>query len=93
MTTIIKKLQCKDIPTLPILKFLVDERYSYSWKNWCLCNELDVRNVMPNGFDLPDKLVIAKMRNLIYKGLVEGCACGCRGDFEITEKGLKLITN
>ena len=33
--------------------------------------------------DVPDKVLLAKMRRLIKKGKVKGCACGCRGDFEI----------
>jgi len=36
---------------------------------------------------LPFNLVKAKMRKLIKRGLVNGCACGCRGDFILTEKG------
>jgi hypothetical protein len=42
-------MQCKDIPKIPILKFL------------------------------------------IKRGLVSGCTCGCRGDFEITQKGLDFL--
>ncbi len=34
-----------------------------------------------------EKLILAKMKQLIKRGLVDGCACGCRGDFEITPKG------
>lgn len=30
---------------------------------------------------MPPKLVLAKARKLIRRGLVTGCACGCRGDF------------
>src|SRR5690349_3703343 len=32
---------------------------------------------------LPDKIVLAKLRKLIRRGLITGCACGCRGDFEL----------
>ena len=83
-----RRLQCKDIPTRPILEFLAGlDRPA----NWCFRNEQDVRNAMPDGFNLPDNLVHAKMRNLIYKGLVDGCTCGCRGDFVVTEKGRSRI--
>lgn len=27
------------------------------------------------------------MASLIRRGLVDGCGCGCRGDFMITDKG------
>ena len=31
----------------------------------------------------PEKVVRAKAKRLIKRGLIDGCACGCRGDFEI----------
>ena len=79
-------MQCKDIPTLPILEML-DER---TWSTWfehipeCMPS---VRDAMPP--NIPDALILAKMYGLIHKGLVSGCACGCRGDYTITEKGIR----
>jgi hypothetical protein len=49
----------------------------------------DVYYAMPEG--TPDKVALAKMRALVRRGLSGGCDCGCRGDFEITDKGLALI--
>ena len=84
-------MQCKDIPTQPILKFVsIHGGIGCHWFN-LEHSERSVRHAMPNGFELPDNLVHAKMRQLIAKGLVDGCHCGCRGDFEITEKGLRKI--
>lgn len=31
----------------------------------------------------PAKVVLAKLRALVKKGKIRGCACGCRGDFEL----------
>ena len=77
-------MQCKDIPDKPILEFLM--KHKGEWCNWYFGNERDVSQAMPK--DLPnEKLVLAKMRQLMRRGLVDGCDCGCRGDFEITEKG------
>lgn len=39
------------------------------------------------GRPVPKRAVLGKMRMLIRRGLVDGCPCGCRGDFEITPKG------
>ena len=75
--------QCKDIPDKPIMVFLLKHRGK--WCNWYFGDERDVSQVMPTG--IPEKLVLAKMRMLVRRGLVKGCSCGCRGDFEITEKG------
>jgi len=49
----------------------------------------DVYLSMPK--DTPEKVALAKMKSLHRRGLVGGCDCGCRGDFEITDKGLALI--
>lgn len=79
-------MKCKEIPTRPILLFLAINR-----GGWCTWGDSDpsimpsVQSAMPTG--TPPKLQLAKMRQLIKRGLVSGCGCGCRGDFEITKKG------
>jgi hypothetical protein len=80
-------MQCKDIPDEPILSFLLKHRGQ--WCNWCFENEKNVSLAMPK--DTPPKLKLAKMKNLIRRGLVSGCDCGCRGDFEITQKGIEEL--
>jgi hypothetical protein len=79
MTNIV---QCKDIPDEPILQFLLKAKGN-------LCSWYFVRNAMPENkaiFFAPKKLILAKMSQLIKKGLINGCTCGCGGDFEITPK-------
>lgn len=81
--------QCKDIADLPILEFIA----SFNGE-WCFVfgREISDRSVfwaMPEG--TPWKLGLAKMRMLMRRGLVDGCPCGCRGDFTVTEKGLEFI--
>ena len=76
--------KCKDIPDKPILEFLLNNKGN--WCNWHFEDEKDVRNAMPTNL-ASEKLILAKMKQLIKRGLVDGCACGCRGDFEITSKG------
>lgn len=80
-------MQVKDIDTAGILRFLA--RNPGRWHNWYFGDALDVTSVMPPG--TPPRLVLAKMRRLIRRGLVSGCDCGCRGDFEITQKGLEFL--
>lgn len=38
---------------------------------------------LAEALDVPHKLVLSKARRLINRGVLDGCACGCRGDFEI----------
>lgn len=83
-------MQCKDIPDEPILRFLLSDAclIGDSGTHWGLAFEgypNSVQNAMPLG--TPNKLAVAKMGQLIHRGLVDGCCCGCRGDFEVTEKG------
>lgn len=48
-----------------------------------------VVEAMPPG--TPWKLRLAKMGQLIRRGLVDGCFCGCRGDFYITDAGREFL--
>lgn len=41
----------------------------------------------------PWKVMRAKARRLLDRGLMTGCACGCRGDFEITDAGVKVLVD
>ncbi|MFC8182421.1 hypothetical protein ACFULT_26415 [Rhodococcus sp. NPDC057297] len=40
---------------------------------------------------VPSKVVLAKARRLIRRGLLDGCECGCRGDFLVTARGVELL--
>jgi hypothetical protein len=80
-------MQCKDIPDRPILEWLATR--NGRWAHWFSDDENSVRNAMPPG--VPDKLVPAKMAMLGRRGLVDGCFCGCRGDYVITEKGREYL--
>lgn len=39
----------------------------------------------------PSEVVLAKASRLIQRGLLTGCDCGCRGDFELTSAGVKVL--
>lgn len=78
-----RRMQAKDIPDEPILRLL--ETRNGEWTLWW-----DITKAMPEG--VPEKVVLAKMASLIRRGLVDGCACGCRGDFVLTEKGKATLT-
>lgn len=80
-------MQCKDIPTKPVLLFL--NQMSAPWGTWFAGFENSVSNAMAEG--MPPKLVKAKMDQLIKNGLVDGCTCGCRGDYRLTDKGCEYL--
>lgn len=81
--------KCSEIDDKAILNFLAEHqgRWSTHGESWHIMPS--VQDAMPPG--TPLKLQLAKMRQLHKRGLVGGCTCGCRGDWEITDKGLALI--
>ena len=81
-------MKCKDIPDFQVLEFLA--LYDPEWCNWNMGNQRDICNAFPDG--TPKKMVLSKIKSLIRRGLVDGCGCGCRGDFALTEKGKSLLT-
>lgn len=92
-------MQCKDIPTVPVLAFLAYcetaqfERCAH-WGSMLVRDdgslfENSVQHAMPA--NVPAKLARAKMGSLVRRDLVDGCTCGCRGDFELTKKGRAFL--
>lgn len=81
---------CKDVPELPILQFLAGRKHKkLGPATWYAGEENSVAHAMPAG--TPDKVRVQTMRKLIRRDLVSGCACGCRGDYEITKKGVDYL--
>lgn len=91
-------MQCKDIPDLPIVEFVaaLDNK---RWGTWFMPDD-PVQHHHPDTFNsvyplfgevVPHKLMLAKMANLMKRGLIDGCPCGCRGDYEITKKGRAFV--
>lgn len=78
-----KSLQAKHIPDEPILIGLaVNDVWHNHWPRTEPHDPRDMPTVldyMPPG--TPPKLALAKMRSLKKRGLVDGCGCGCRGDW------------
>jgi hypothetical protein len=87
------RMQAKDIPDRPLLEWLAVGTKEYSGYTWYdqipRRGSPTVLDGMPTG--TPGKLALAKMNQLLRRGLVSGCCCGCRGDFEITDQGRAFI--
>jgi len=41
----------------------------------------------PSFPDAPQKVLLAKLRSMCRRGLIRGCACGCRGDWHVDDRG------
>lgn len=57
-----------------------------SYARWAM--RWDLERCYP---DVPPRVILAKCRTLIRRDLLDGCTCGCRGDFELTQKGLAFL--
>lgn len=79
--------QCKDIPDILVLAIVdaLETATQLPARRW------SVENALWASHQIPPKLVNAKLRNLVTRGLLDGCAhCTCRGDFKVTAEGRKV---
>lgn len=84
-----KKIQAKSLSDEVILRELA--KHQGTWSTWGE-KEYSMPNIQVRTYpDVPCKVFLAKMKSIIKRGLSGGCDCGCRGDYEITDKGLELI--
>lgn len=47
---------------------------------WDIERALAATERYPN---VPEKVLLAKLRAMVKRKILDGCTCGCRGDFEI----------
>lgn len=89
-------MQCKDIANEDFLNAvrtasrLAGGGWAMAWDVGCVLAGNPEHVTMtsphrdtPTGECFPWRLLRAKAQKLINKGLLEGCACGCRGDYYI----------
>lgn len=71
----------------PPLPWEPNERNTYDhFPHWVFMWNLEC--LMPI---FPSEVILAKARALIRRGLITGCDCGCRGDFELTILGAQFL--
>lgn len=49
----------------------------------------DLYWAFPKGTD--QEFHMSRLRSLYDRDLIEGCTCGCKGNFEITDKGISFL--
>lgn len=82
-------MQAKDVEETPILRYVASPRFRETSGLQLWATRWDIAMaVVPN---VNEKVLLAKLRAMVKKGLLNGCACGCRGDFTITEKGRQAL--
>lgn len=101
----VRQLQCKDIDNEAFLEAVgqVKEIRGGPWASrWdvtaVLSGHPEFVLTPPYGITIqvdweqliPQKLILAKARKLIRRGVLSGCYCGCRGDFMLTDKTIHM---
>lgn len=74
----LKVIQCKDVDKVDILRSI--DKIENLEGRWTLLWEIQAD--FP---DIPPKVILAKLRQMLRAGWITGCGCGCRGDFEIVD--------
>ncbi len=86
-------MKCSDIPDLLVLAAVKQLGQTSGtvcvWTfRWDIADTLSASGVeFPGGDGDRDRLMLAKLKRLVDRGLLDGCPCGCRGDFELTPTG------
>ncbi|MGW7398117.1 hypothetical protein ACWGH7_16650 [Streptomyces cyaneofuscatus] len=75
-------MQCKDIPDDLFLEAVRDSGRTPS--GWA--TRWDVQAALESLMGpVPGRVILAKARKLIKAEKMDGCTCGCRGDFQLPE--------
>jgi len=78
----VRIVQAKDISTEDFLTAIGKAlALTPNISNWTNC--FQVAEIL----EVPKKVALAKFRTLRKQGLVDGCDCGCRGDWMIIARG------
>lgn len=78
-----RRMQCKDIPDSVFLGAVRRVRNPYGDATF---GDLQDDLEEAHGYPIHERLVLAKARRLIRRGVLRGCACGCQGAFRIPDE-------
>ncbi len=69
--------QSKDISDISVLNAIKKTTAEHGGMWSCL------GHVQEELAQFPERVVLAKLKSMIKRKLIDGCACGCRGEFTI----------
>lgn len=78
---IARPMKAADIPADTVVAIVDD--INRTENRWAMVWEIHPRLCEVMGQDVPWKVMMAKLRKLDLQDVLNGCACGCRGDFEV----------
>lgn len=87
MRTKPKTIQAKHLSDERVLRAVAD-RAQFDGEIVYSVPTSDVAKHFPSA---PYKVVAAKLSRLLHRGLLDGCDCGCFGDWKLTEAGVYVL--
>lgn len=81
-------MQAKDIPDDLVIRIVLTAGLSRWPKDqpneyrWVFTTDVE-RGLAQYGIQVPNKVIHAKLRRLVQRNLLDGCTCGCRGDYYV----------
>jgi hypothetical protein len=84
-----KTLQAKHLDEQEILRAL--QKQSQPMTHWASGTDRSLPAAIPALRVVPEKVLRAKLGAMERRGLIDGCACGCRGDWVITPLGAEQL--
>lgn len=75
-------MKAADIPDALIL-----DAITHAWAtHWDLDSPNSLPRLVPELRTFPEKVLIAKLKSMVRRGVIDGCECGkCRGDWTLSE--------
>jgi hypothetical protein len=94
-------MQAKDLDDKAMLRVVLGISMGWLKRHFKLDGGYDCRpdswvftwDIRDQYSDVPEKVLVAKLNKLVKRGLLDGCTCGCRGDFWVTPKGHEFLAN
>ena len=78
-----KKWSTKDLNETTVLDLI--KRLQQQTGVWAMLCDVEQAIHRVISIDVPDKVILAKLRSLGRRGKITGCTCGCYGGFEVVE--------
>ncbi len=90
-----KLIQAKHLDEVSILQFLAPLGvWATHWapRDWNAPDEHMPRVARAVPRETPEKVLRSKLGAMARRGLIDGCDCGCRGDWRILDAGRKVLS-
>ena len=86
-------MNCRDIDAAEVLLAILPHQSGIGASVWRINGWDGKTDEKDMAWRWPEKILRAKLSKLQRRGYVDGCCCGCRGDFTVSDKGLTWLAS